>query len=199
MATISGSGVAGFSDGPAHAAQFIEPFGVIYDRDGRLYVSDAGAQRIRVIERNGTTRTLAGSGEPIASGLWVEGGYQDGPGKLARFNRPAGLAMGSDRALYVADTNNHCIRRIDPTGNVTTYAGQAGVAGHLDGPRNVATFDRPTGLASDAYGTLYVADFSGIRIISPSGIVATIPQFGTAPFGVAVASSNAGSGYLRRR
>ena len=169
VSTVSGSGVAGIADGAARQAQFIEPFGVVIDRSGRLYVSDAGAQRIRVIERDGFTRTLAGSGTPIASGLWVEGGYQDGSGSSARFNRPAGLAFGSDQALYVADTNNHCIRRIDGDGNVTTYAGRPDSAGHADGPRNVATFDRPTGLASDASGNLYVADFSGIRVISPGG------------------------------
>ncbi|MBV8726180.1 MAG: hypothetical protein JO233_00220 [Candidatus Eremiobacteraeota bacterium] len=206
VSTISGSGTAGVADGSAHKAQFIEPFGVVYDRSGKLYVSDAGAQRIRIVEKDGFAHTLAGSGEPIATGLWVEGGYQDGPGNTARFNRPAGLAVGSDGVLYVADTNNHCIRRVDADGNVTTYAGRPEAVGHLDGARNVATFDRPTGLALDASGTLYVADFSGIRAISPTGVVKTIPQFGNAPFGVAVANTDAGavifaadeSGVLRR-
>ncbi|MBV8688845.1 MAG: hypothetical protein JOZ59_01955, partial [Candidatus Eremiobacteraeota bacterium] len=192
VATLTGSGIAGFADGSAQKAQFLEPFGVVFDHAGRLYVSDAGAQRIRIVERDGFVHTLAGSGDANSTGLWVEGGYQDGTGAAARFNRPAGLAIGSDQALYVADTNNHCIRRIDAGGNVTTYAGRADMAGRADGPRNIATFDRPTGLASDASGTLYVADFSGIRMISPDGIVTTIPQFGSAPFGVAVAQSDGG-------
>jgi len=206
VATLSGSGFTGFKDGAARSAQFIEPFGVVYDRAGRLYVSDAGAQRIRVVERDGFVHTLAGSGDADASGVWVEGGYQDGAGDVARFNRPAGLALGADGALYVADTNNHCIRRVDLAGNVTTFAGRPDLAGHADGTRGVATFDRPTGLASDASGTLYVADLSGIRMILPTGVVATIPQFATAPFGVAVANTNAGpvifaadeTGLLRR-
>jgi len=206
VSTISGSGVAGTGDGWARNAQFIEPFGVVYDRAGRLYVSDAGAQRIRVVEKDGFTRTLAGSGAPIAGGLWVQGGYADGAGSSARFNRPAGLAFGLGQALYVADTNNHCIRRIDADGTVSTYAGRPDSAGHVDGPRNVAKFDRPTGLASDASGNLYVADFSGIRVISPAGVVTTLPQFGSAPFGVAVVNTDAGpvvfaadeTGLLRR-
>jgi len=193
VSTISGSGIAGIADGSPRKAEFIEPFGVVYDRSGRLYVSDAGAQRIRVIEKSGYTHTIAGSGDLVANGLWVEGGYADGSGSQARFNRPAGLAIGSDQALYVADTNNRCIRRIDGAGNVSTYAGRPGAAGHQDGPRSVATFDRPTALASDASGALYVADFSGIRVISPSGIVTTLPHFGTAPFGVAVANSDSGT------
>lgn len=190
--TISGSGVAGIADGSPREAEFIAPFGLVYDDAGRLYVSDAGGQRIRVVEKDGSTHTLAGSGKVIASGLWVEGGYRDGLGPQARFNRPAGLAIGRDKALYVADTNNHCIRRIDASGAVSTFAGRAGVAGHDDGFRTTATFERPTGMASDDAGNLYVADFFAIRIISPAGIVATLPHFGNAAFGISVVNTASG-------
>lgn len=191
VSTLSGSGAAGIADGSARTARYIAPFGLAADRNGRLYVSDAGAQRIRVIERDGTIRTLAGSGAALPNGLWVAGGYADGRGSQARFNRPAGLASGADGALYVADTNNHCIRRIDSSGNVTTFAGSP-VAGHADGPRISATFDRPTGMASDAAGNLYVADFFGIRVISRDGIVSTIPNFGSTPFGISVVATSRG-------
>lgn len=192
VTTVSGSGAAGIADGPAGKAEFIEPFGLAYDTGGRLYVSDAAAQRIRVVETNGFTRTLAGSGAVAANGLWVEGGYRDGSGAQARFNRPAGLAIGWDKALYVADTNNHCIRRVAASGNVSTYAGQPGVAGHADGLLRAATFERPTGIASDRSGNLYVADFSGIRVIAPSGTVTTLAGFATAPFGVSVTNTSSG-------
>jgi len=193
VSTISGSGIAGLADGPAHEAEFLEPFGVAYDGTGRLYVSDAGAQRIRIVETNGYTRTLAGSGNLVDNGLWVDGGYENGVPDRARFNGPAGLAVGLDRELYVADSNNHCIRRVDGSGNVTTYAGRADVAGHDDGPRAVATFLRPTGLSMDRSGNLYVADFFGIRIISPAGMVRTLSDFGRTAFGVSVVNTEAGT------
>lgn len=193
VSTISGSGVTGTVDGSPSKTKFIEPFGVVYDESGRLYVSDAGAQRIRIVERDGFTSTLAGSGELISNGLWVRGGYQDGAGLQARFNGPAGLAIGRDKALYVADANNHCIRRIDASGIVSTYAGRAGVAGHDNGPRATATFERPTALSTDSSGNLYVADFFGIRVISPSGVVTTLSGFGKGAFGVSVVNTASGT------
>ncbi|MBV9973728.1 MAG: hypothetical protein JO135_10385 [Candidatus Eremiobacteraeota bacterium] len=193
VSTFSGSGALGTQNGGAAEASYVAPFGIAVDRMGRTYVSDAGAQRIRVIERNGSVRTLAGSGSLERGALWVRGGYADGPGNRARFDRPAGIALGADGALYVADTNNHCIRRVDTTsGNVSTFAGST-VAGHADGPRLAATFDRPTGLAQDSAGILYVADYFGIRMIARDGSVSTIPNFGNTPFGVAVASSPGGT------
>ena len=192
VTTLSGSGALGIRDGSAHDASYVAPFGIAVDRLGRIYVSDAGAQRIRVIERNGSVRTLAGSGNLDSDALWVRGGYADGPGSRARFDRPAGVAFGADGALYVADTNNHCIRRIDLNGNVTTFAGSPSAQGHLDGPRQSATFDRPTGLAADSTGNLYVADYFGVRIIARDGAVSTIANFGNTPFGISVASSPRG-------
>ncbi len=193
VTTISGSGVTGMADGARQQAEFIEPFGVVYDDTGRLYVSDRGAQRIRIVERDGSTRTLAGSGPLTADGLWVQGGYRDGVGREARFNGPAGLAIARDGTLYVADANNHCIRRIDARGGVSTYAGRADIAGHNDGPRASATFDRPTGLAIDRAGNLYVADFFGIRMIAHTGAVATLQGFGSGAFGVSVVSTPSGT------
>jgi len=192
VSTISGSGASGYSDGSQFSARYMLPFGVDSDVTGRIYVSDAAAQRIRVIERDGSVRTLAGSGTPIANGLWVQGGFRNGPGAQAQFDHPAGIVVAADGALYVADTNNRCIRRIDASGNVTTYAGVPGAKGYADGPRLSATLFRPTGLSSDARGNLYIADYFGIRVVSPSGDVTTMPRFASTPFGVSVFNTPAG-------
>jgi hypothetical protein len=190
VSTLSGTGAVGFADG--RDATFVMPTGVAYDAAGNVYVSDGAAQRIRRIAADGSVRTLAGGGALDASGFWVAGGYADGRGSAARFDRPAGIAVRSDGTIYVADTLNHCIRRIDADGNVTTYAGSPSAAGHLDGPRATARFSLPTGLAVDRHDVLYVADYTGIRTIAPDGTVATIPQLGIEPYAVAVFDGSTG-------
>ncbi len=184
--TLAGSGALGFADGDALHASFVMPFGLAYDSDGTLYVSDAGAQRIRAVDPSGRVRTIAGGGDLVANGLWVAGAYRDGTGAQARFDRPAGIAWYGG-ALYVADTNNHCIRKVLPNGIVTTFAGSPQRAGLQDGTLAEASFTRPVGLAVDAQGVLYVADpASGLRTISPDGRVGRISELGAGtPYGVA--------------
>lgn len=191
VTTISGSGASGVADGGRLSARYLMPFGVYAGESGRIYVTDAAAQRVRVIEPGGFVRTLAGGGQPIANGLWVRGAFRNGAGSKARFDHPAGI-VARDSVVYVADTNNRCIRRIDASGNVSTYAGVPGVEGGSDGPRLSATFTRPTSLSFDARGNLYVADYFGIRIISTEGDVKTIPNFSAGPFGVSVVDTKAG-------
>lgn len=130
--TIAGTGGAGAADGPANAATFALPNGVAVDSDA-VYISDCSAHNIRKLA-DGYVTTVAGSG---GSGL------RDGLGTYAKFNAPAGLAIGPNHALFVADGT--AIRRIDSYGSVVTIAGSA-VAGGADGPGNVATFNRPLGL-----------------------------------------------------
>jgi sugar lactone lactonase YvrE len=86
------------------------------------------------------------------------------------------VATGPDGGLYVADCNNHAIRRITPAGVVSTFAGHAGESGHTDGPASTATFRYPTGLAVDAAGNVYVADIGNhtIRKITAAGVVSTL-------------------------
>jgi sugar lactone lactonase YvrE len=112
----------------------------------------------------------------IAGQSGVAHGSQDGPGATALFSNPEGIAVDSAGNLYVADTYNQTIRKISPSGDVTTLAGTAGSGGQVDGMGPAARFNYPEGVAVDSAGNVYVADTqnSVIRKVSPSGAVTTI-------------------------
>jgi sugar lactone lactonase YvrE len=170
VAVLAGDGVAGLRDAEADRARFSEPFGVASAPDGTVYVADAGvAQRIRRIAPAGTVSTLAGG----------ERGYVDGDATVARFDTPSGLAIDAVGTLYVADTGNNVIRRINAHGVVSTIAGD-GTAGYRDGPARDARFNGPVGVAVDARGRVIVADTYNdrIRAIHPDGTVTTVAGSG---------------------
>ena len=174
VTTLAGSGVAGYADGTGTAAQFNGPEGVAVDSSGTVYVGDSINHCIRKISPAGVVTTLAGSG--VA-------GYADGTGTAAQFNRPDGVAVDSVGTVYVGDPMNHRIRKITPTGIVTTFAGSS-VAGYADGTGTAAQFITPDGVAVDSSGTVYVADFSDHRIrkITPAGVVTTLAGSGIAGY-----------------
>jgi len=190
VSTLSGSGAPEFNDGAS--GSFLMPAGIAFDAHGTLYVVDAAAQRIRRVDSDGVIRTIAGGGSADPSGWWVPGAYRDGRGAQARFNDPQGIAIRRDGALYVADSLNHCIRKVLPDGTVTMYAGSPQKAAHVDGSQSVARFVRPTQIAVDGEDNLYVADYSGIRKIDRAGEVTTIPHLGVDPYGVAVSEGPLG-------
>jgi catechol 2,3-dioxygenase-like lactoylglutathione lyase family enzyme len=159
-------------DVPAHG--LVLPTAVAAYGKDRYVVADAALQRIFVVATDGTTTMLAGGGEPNALGS-VPGGFADGQADAARFDAPQGIAAGAHGEVYVADTGNHCIRKITPRGTVTTVAGDPERAGNGDGPARTATFRAPRGITFDVNGDLLVADAStGIRRISPLGKVSTL-------------------------
>ena len=164
VTTIAGNGSYGFADGPALSASFAAPLGLATDPSGNLYIADADNNRIRKITGN-TVSTLAGNGNS---------GSMDGAIANATFSTPTGIALDATGNMYIADMNNHKIRKITPTGNVSTLAG-SGSYGSTDGQGTFASFSTPTSVAADAGGNIYVADGDNnkIRKITPTGIVTT--------------------------
>lgn len=165
VSTFAGSVGGGSTDGPALTARFRDPYGIAVDSIGNVYVADSGNNKIRKISPTGIVSTLAGSGNQ---------GATDETGDLASFYFPFGLAVDRNGYLYVADTNNNKIRKISPTGIVSTLAG-SGASGSANGPGALASFLSPRGIAVDTSGNVYVADAGNqiIRKISPDGVVDT--------------------------
>ncbi|QJD94269.1 gluconolaconase [Duganella dendranthematis] len=166
VTTLAGDGLPGSSNGSGKRTRFADPFGVVLDAQGNLYVADGGDNNsIRKIDLNGISTTLAGSTE----------GYAEGPATAAAFNTPSGLAIDAAGNLYVADTGNNAIRKIKPDGTVSTLAGD-GLAGSKDGKGAAAQFNGPVGVAVDGAGVVYVADTYNDRIrrIAPDGTVSTL-------------------------
>ena len=168
VTTLAGSGIAGYADGSGTTTQFHAPNSLAVDAAGNVYVADSGNNAIRKITSGGTVTTLAG--------LAGTGGSADGSGSAARFNFPTGIAIDSAGYLYVADYGNHTIRKVSPAGDVSTLAGLAGSSGSVDGTGNGARFANPNGVAVDAAGNVYVADYfnSTVRKVSPAGAVTTL-------------------------
>jgi sugar lactone lactonase YvrE len=157
----------GSVDGVGNAARLSGPVGVARDTSGNLYIADSNNHEIRKVAPNGLVTTLAGlAGFP---------GTNDGAGAAARFNTPYGIAVDSAGNVYVADSNNHTIRKISPSGVVTTLAGLAGVNGAKDGTGSAARFFFPRGIAVDSNNNIFVADTSNdtIREITTNGVVTT--------------------------
>ncbi|HEV7857044.1 MAG TPA: NHL repeat-containing protein [Pyrinomonadaceae bacterium] len=164
--TLAGDGSPGSLDGSPVGSRFADPFSVVMDRDGALYVADGGQNnRIRKIAPDGMVSTLAGGPE----------GFADGQGSAAAFNTPSAIAIDASGNLYVADTGNNSIRKVTPQGVVSTIAGD-GNAGDRDGPGRDAQFNGPIGVAVDADGSIYVADTYNDRIrkIAKDGVVSTL-------------------------
>jgi len=169
VTTLAGlAGSSGSTDGAGDTARFNAPSGVTADGNGILYVADYENHTIRKVTPAGVVTTLAGlAGNP---------GGSDGTGNASRFYRPSALAVGPDGNIYVADRDNHTIRKVTPAGAVTTLAGLAGTSGSANGTGNAARFRYPCGVATDLDNNVYVADTgnNAVRKITPAGEVTTL-------------------------
>lgn len=165
--TMAG-GQPGGADGTGSQAQFYYPYGITSDTSGNLYVADDLNHTVRKVLPNGTVTTLAGKAGSA--------GAVNGLGALARFNRPSGVALDSRGNLYVCERGNHCIRKISPSGEVSTFAGMMGFGGSVDGSASQARFRQPRGIAVDANNNIFVADSDNhtIRKILSDGTVSTL-------------------------
>jgi sugar lactone lactonase YvrE len=163
----------GYVDGTGADARLVLPTGIAVDHHGNVYLSDAHNNTIRKITAAGVVTTFAG--------MPGVAGSADGNGSAARFWFPYRIDVDSSGNLYVADSGNHTIRKITPAGDVTTFAGAAGIAGTTNGTRLEARFTYPENLTVDDSGNLYVVTYYAIRKITPAGDVTTLAGevFGT--------------------
>ncbi len=169
VTTFAGTaGASGSANATGTAARFNAPRGLAADSAGNLYVADTGNHTIRKITTAGVVTTLAGTAG--------SSGTANGTGAAARFNAPRGVAVDASGNVFVADTGNHCIRKITSAGVVTTFAGSAGTSGSTNGTTTAARFNSPSGIAVDSSGIVHVADTGNqtIRRITAAGSVSTV-------------------------
>ena len=167
------AGLPGSTNGLSGITRFYRPYAICADPANNLYIADTNNQSIRKLTPAGTSTTFAGPGGNFGS--------TDGPGATARFNLASSIA--SDRAgnLYVSDSVNATVRKITPAGVVSTFAGEAGLIGYLDGGGSGARLGYPYGLAVDSSDNIYVADtiFNVVRKITSTGTVSTVAGIGS--------------------
>ncbi|MCG3148489.1 MAG: hypothetical protein PCFJNLEI_01933 [Verrucomicrobiae bacterium] len=169
VTTVAGiPGSPGTTDGPASTAQFFNPSSLAFDSAGNLFIADRSNSKIRKLTPGGEVTTFAGSPQGP--------GYADGVGSEARFDLPNGLAVDAADNVFVADRQNHAIRKITPDGEVTTVAGNPPNYGIADGKGSAALFNLPFSVAVDQANNLFVTDrrSSTIRKVNSAGVVTTI-------------------------
>ncbi len=182
VVSLLAGGGAGYADGTGSNAAFWGPSSIVTDAAGNVYVADQQNRLIRKVTPAGVVTTFAGSGQI---------GYADGQGTSASFNKPFGLAIDGTGNIYVSDEINNLIRKITPTGLVSTIAGNL-TSRSTDGTGTTAGFSNPTALAVDASGNVFVADQGSgeIRKITPANVVTTIyTNNNISPYGLALDKS----------
>lgn len=183
VTTVAGSaGNAGFADGPGTTARFSDAFGIAVDGNGQIFVGDRGNHAIRKITPSGEVTTLAGA--PLTEGS------QDDQG-CAKFWYPEGVAVDTNGDVFVADSQNHLMRKVNSAGVVTTLGGKAGANGGADGVGKTARFSWPS--AVTLYGTnqILVTDTHGVHIGTPAPLPAPVTHTVTN-------SNDSGPGSLRQ-
>jgi trimeric autotransporter adhesin len=187
ISTIVGTGTLGYSGdtGAAISAQLYSPYGIAVDSSGNMYIADSGNHRIRKVT-GGVISTIAGTGTAGYSG-------DTGAAISARLNLPYGVAVDSSGNVYIADSENHCIRKVTVGGVISTIAGTGSLG--YSGDTGLATSARlniPYSTAVDSSGNVYIADSGNHRIRKVTGgVISTIA-------GTGVAGSAYGDGDLAR-
>jgi trimeric autotransporter adhesin len=193
ISTVAGTGSPGYSgdNGPATQALLSGPFDLAFDAAGNLYIVDADNDRVRKVGAEGTITTVAGTGQPGLSG-------DNGKATAAQLKLRVGVVVDGAGDLFIADLYNHRVRKVTTDGIISTYAGTGPVdaTSHLgdlpqiggfsgdNGPATDARLNGPCGLAVDALGNLFIADYGNHRVrkVAPDGIITTVAGTGTAGF-----------------
>ena len=175
ISTIAGSDWVG-ENVPATSAVLIQAEGIAADNFGNIYISDAGNHRVRCIAPNGLIRTIAGNGTAGFSG-------DNGPASAAQLNSPYGLSFDFAGNLYIADLGNARIRRISPSGIISTVAGGGSLPAGGKNEGSMATllaFIAPRNIAIDGYGVVYISDFGAHRVykMTTDGTLTTLAGTG---------------------
>lgn len=171
ITTVAGTGTAGFVDGvPASACQLNNPSGIAIDRKGYIYIADTYNHMIRMIDSSGQINGICGNGSPGYSG--------DGfSANIASLNFPKGVAVDTSGNIFIVDQGNYVIRKINLSGNISTYAGNGTAGFSGDGGLGFnAELNTPTEVTTDNSGAVYIADFSNhvIRKVLTNGHISTI-------------------------
>ncbi|MFK8905631.1 RICIN domain-containing protein [Streptomyces sp. YS-3] len=180
ISTVAGTGVAAYKgdNEPAVEAQLNRPYGIALDANGTLYLSDFYNNRVRRITTDGRISTVAGTGQAAFKG-------DGGPAVSAQLNYPREVVVDSTGTLYIADTNNHRIRKVTADGTISTVAGTgtAGFAGD-GGPATGARLNLPVGLALNSAGELHISEYynNRIRKVATDGTINTVAGTGQAGF-----------------
>jgi uncharacterized protein (TIGR03437 family) len=180
IATLAGNGQPSYSgdDGSALRSQLNGATGVSVDGSGNLYITDAGNNRLRVVAPNGNISTVAGNGTPGFAGENVAPA-------ASQLKASVGVATDVAGRIYIADTGNSRVRRVDPGGNIVTVAGNGNASYFGDGlDARAASVNQPEGVAVDTTGNLYIADTldNAVRKVSTDGTITTIAGFGSPAF-----------------
>jgi len=180
ITTFAGSGSYGFSGdgGSAINAQFRNPTAISISNDGAIFIADSSNHRIRKIDTNGLISTVVGTQAFGFAG-------DNGAATAAQLNFPQSVAVDRLGNVFIADTNNHRIRRVDTSGRITTFAGigSAGFSGDGDFAA-LSQLNQPTSIRINAVGELFIADSGNQRIrkIDSSGIIRTVAGNGLSGF-----------------
>jgi len=180
ITTVAGNGTEGFSGdgGPATSATLNTPIGVAVDTAGNLYIADAFNNRVRKVNAKGVIATVAGNGDARFSGDRVAA-------TSASLSAPFGVAVDTAGNVYIADTSNHRVRKVDTSGMITTVAGNRTESFFGDGgAATLASLNFPTGVTVDRADNLFITDQSNHRIrkVNAAGVITTVAGNGNAGF-----------------
>ncbi|HXS98379.1 MAG TPA: SBBP repeat-containing protein [Candidatus Limnocylindrales bacterium] len=185
ITTVAGNGNVPYSgDGGAATGTALAANAIALDSSGNLYVADIVSSRVLKVSASGTVTTLAGNGATTFSG-------DGGPGTKAALFSPSGVAADSSGNVYIADSSNNRVRKVDAGGTINTVAGSAtpGFSGD-GGPATNAALFSPIAVAVDNNGNLYIADSGNgrVRKVNAAGTISTIASSLILPGGLAVDS-----------